>query len=77
MTTQCELLPPPSRRFQPVPALPRRFRDAHFAAFFLRRSARPLHSAQRRPSFSWRVRRRMVDIGLLILAILTKLLPLA
>jgi len=60
MTPRCE---PPllsSKPFAPVPALPRPFRDVHFAAFLVRGSPAPRF----RPSLWGRLRRLLSGIAL-------------
>ncbi|MEO8181555.1 MAG: hypothetical protein ABI895_22185 [Deltaproteobacteria bacterium] len=62
MTTRCEPMSLSSKPFQPVPALPRHFRDGHFSAFMVRSSRSP----RRRPSLWWQMSRLPSGVGLLL-----------
>jgi hypothetical protein len=73
MTPRCELTLLSSMPFQPVPALPRHFREAHFTAFPVRRSLSP----RPQPSLWRRMGRLLSGVGLLLVAVVCGLLPVA
>jgi len=72
MTHRCETMSLSSKPFQPVPALPRHFQDAHFSAFLVQ----PSRSPRRRPSLWWQMSQLLSGVGLL-LAMLCGLRPVA